>query len=456
MWMACLLLGIAVAATATAAIFDTWPFQGSQADATAAGSPEITPSPSSNPGSSNDESSGGSDEPTVEPQPTPDPKPEPEPDAEFTILAAGDVLLHIPVTASARKGNGYDFLPLLAGIDSWVQGADLALCHMEIPVAPEGQRPSGYPMFGAPRQIVPDLAKQGWDGCSLASNHTVDKGWAGIETTVHEFEEAGLGYVGASISEHQQSVPQIYELERSGQRIRVAHLSVTYGTNGLPIPAGKPWSVDLIDADRIIAQATEARTAGADLVLVSVHAGTEYRIAPTDQQLELAQELADSGVVDLYIGHHAHISQPMTRLDGGPRDEGMWVAYGLGNMLSNQSSACCVVGSESGLMMIANVVKPADGPARVAEIRWQGITVDLRAGHRVFPFAGNLKSGTTTLSAQEMKTRRERVASAVGDDVREIKRAPKPTGPAPTVLPRDIGEDSASGDDEDDGAEEAA
>lgn len=368
--------------------------------------------------------------------PRPDPEPEPQPDATFTILAGGDILTHEPVNNSARTGQSYDYAPLLAGIDQWVQGADLALCHLEVPVAPEGTAPSGYPMFGAPREIVADIAKQGWDGCSTASNHSVDRGWDGIVATADAMDEHGLGFVGTSVSKKQQRQAQQYVLGREGQRITVAHVAATYGTNGLPVPSGREWSVDLIDTAQLLKQAERARDDGADLVLVSLHFGQEYRIEPTAQQLEVAQELADSGLVDMVIGHHAHISQPMTKLPGGPDGQGMWVAYGLGNMISNQDASCCVAGTESGLLMIATVVKPADQPARVVDLQWQGVTVDRRGGHRLFPFASNLKKGAGTLSSAEMQVRRERVQSAVGDEMDELREPPTPTGPTPQVVPR--------------------
>ena len=99
------------------------------------------------------------------------PTPTPEPDAEFTIAAAGDVLPHLPVLRSARLADGsYDLSPLLAPVDPWVRGADLALCHLEVPVAPSGVAPSGYPLFGTDPAVVQALRDQGWDGCSTAAN----------------------------------------------------------------------------------------------------------------------------------------------------------------------------------------------------------------------------------------------------------------------------------------------
>lgn len=284
--------------------------------------------------------------------PAPSPTPTPEP-AVFTILGAGDVLLHKAVTGSATTDGVTDYSAVLSGIDAWVQGADLALCHLETPVVPPGEEVSSYPLFGVPPQIVVDLREQGWDGCSTASNHSIDRGVNGLVATLDAFDAAGLGHVGTARSAVEAGEPQLYVLEREDRTLTVAHLSVTYGLNGLVLPADAPWAVTMLDPEATIQRATAARAAGADLVVVSVHDGTEYRTEPTQSQRAVTQALAASGVVDLVLGHHAHVPQPIEHLAGGPEGSGMWVAFGLGNLVSNQSADCCSVASTNGLMVTA-------------------------------------------------------------------------------------------------------
>lgn len=375
---------------------------------------------------------------------TPEPPPPPPPDVELTVVAAGDVLTHHPVNASARAGDGYDFTPLFAAMQPWVAGADLALCHMEVPVAPAGTAPSGYPMFGAPAEIVTALRDGGWDGCSTASNHSVDRGRAGIEATLDAFDAAGLGHVGTARTAGEAARAQVYELTRPGGTVRVAHLATTYGTNGIPVPADAPWSVTTpVDTEAIVADAKRARDEGADVVLVSVHCCVEYVSDPTDEQQRIATELATSGVVDLLIGHHAHVPQPVVRLDGGPGGDGMWVAYGLGNYVSNQGAHCCSARTDSGLLLTATLHKPADGgpdeggPARVTGVEWTAVTVDRGSGHRVEPMPSTaLEAGVGGLGPAETRARWERVAQVVGDESPERTSPPAPTGPGPVVVPR--------------------
>lgn len=369
---------------------------------------------------------------TPEPAPTPEPEPEP---AVFTILAGGDVLPHEWVHISARTADGYDFSPLLAGIDDWVASADLALCHLEVPFTPAGQKVSGYPMFGASPLLADDLVDQGWDGCSTASNHSVDRAYAGVETTLDRLDAVGLGHVGTARSAEEADAPQLYDVTVDGQVTRVAHLAATYGLNGLPMPAQQPWAVQLIDVDQLVDQARAARADGADLVIVSVHAGNEYQPVPTDQQVEVAESLAGSGLVDLMIGHHAHVPQPMALLPGGPDGAGMWTAYGLGNMISNQDTECCVPQTDSGLLLTATVEHTAGEAARVTGAEWTAITVDRKAGH-VMHVLPEIPDGAGTLSAGAVADRYDRVRDVVAGSAPERTAPPEPTATV-EVLPRD-------------------
>ncbi len=114
---------------------------------------------------------------------------------------------------------------------------------------------------------------------------------------------------------------------------KVAQLSYTYATNGIPLPQGQPWAVNLIDQKKIIADARSARAAGADVVVVSVHWGTEWQQEPDEQQRTLARALTASRTagrpdIDLILGTHAHVPQAYEKVNG------TWVVYGMGDQLA--------------------------------------------------------------------------------------------------------------------------
>lgn len=137
----------------------------------------------------------------------------------------------------------------------------------------------------------------------------------------------------------------------------------------------------LRSVDDIIADATRARAAGADLVVLSMHWGTEYVSEPIEEQTTIANQLAASGAVDLVFGNHSHVPEPVTRLDGGPDGQSMWVVWSMGNMISGQTIESHGYRVLAGLMTTATVEVPAQGPAHVTNLEWTTVTQDDRTDH---------------------------------------------------------------------------
>ena len=135
----------------------------------------------------------------------------------------------------------------------------------------------------------------------------------------------------------------------------VAHLDYTYGTNGIPVPAGQPWLVNLIDLDRILADAHAARAAGAEVVVVEMHWGIENQSAPTPEQRLQAGVLADSPDIDLIIGQHVHVVQ------AAERHGTKYVVYGTGNFLSNQGPPTTPTASNDGVIVTVRFDEQPDG-----------------------------------------------------------------------------------------------
>ncbi|WFB11904.1 CapA family protein [Streptomyces sp. LX-29] len=250
---------------------------------------------------------------------------------DFTLLATGDLLVHASVIRQARAdagGEGYDFRRMLAGAQPLVSEADLAICHMETVYGADGGPFTGYPAFKTPPQLAQSVRDTGYDSCSTASNHTLDAGAEGVRRTLDAMDRAGLRHAGTARSAGERD----WTLLKAGDA-EIAHLAYTYGTNGIPVPEGRPWLVNLIDPERIVRDARAARRAGADVVVVSLHWGTEWQRAPDELQLSVARELTastDRGHrdIDLIIGTHAHVPQAYEKVNG------VWVVYGMGDQIA--------------------------------------------------------------------------------------------------------------------------
>ena len=274
---------------------------------------------------------------------------------ELDIAASGDILLHGPIVrAGFDSATGrYDFRPMLRAVRPVVRRADLAVCHVETPIG--AGAPTGYPRFNAPAALAQAIRWAGFDVCSTASNHSVDKGATGIASTLRALRRAGVRATGTART--RSEARRILVIEVRG--VKIAFLAYTYGTNGLPVP--KPWSVNVVSRARIVRDAARARRRGADLVLANFHWGDEYVHAPNAQQRALARYLLRRRVVDAIVGQHAHVVQPIRRLFG------RFVVFGEGNLLSNQTAACCSRGSQDGLIAILRV-RAKDGKARVERV----------------------------------------------------------------------------------------
>jgi hypothetical protein len=338
------------------------------------------------------------------------PSPPSPPIRTATIAVSGDILVHDTVWESAdRLGprRTLDFAPMLAPLQPALSAADLAICHLETPLAPPGGPFQGYPVFSAPPQVATALASTGYDACSTASNHSVDQGHEGVARTLDVLDAAGLIHTGTARSPEEAAAPVM--LDAAG--IQVAWLSYTYGTNGIPVDADKPWSVNIIDVKTIRKQARDARAAGADAVILALHWGTEYTHEPTPEQLKIARRLTRSGQLTLIYGHHAHVVQPIRKVNG------TWVVFGLGNLLAGQGDTA--PGVNDGMIAEFELTQRGNAPATVAtKPRYRPTCIDSAdpAGEfRVYDIADALTDPSTDEQTRaELLAARRRTYAAVG------------------------------------------
>ncbi len=294
-----------------------------------------------------------------------------EPARSFTIAAAGDVLIHGAVARKAAEyagGAGYDFAPMMLPIEPWIGEADFAICHLEGTLSPTNNNLAYYPVFNAPHEVADAIAAAGYDTCSVTGNHALDRGWTGIVETLDVLDAAGVRHDGAARSEEER-LPGLYDVNG----VSVAHMAYSYGYNGFAKPAGRPWAVNSLDADLILSDAAWARAQGAEFVVLSLHWGQEYQVMPTTQQEALAELLLASPDVDLILGSHVHVIQPIDRIGDKV------VVYGMGNHLSNQNSSYgpTYYGTEDGVVVHITATEQPDGRFLTTEVQFTPTWVEL-------------------------------------------------------------------------------
>lgn len=294
-----------------------------------------------------------------------------------TIAMSGDVLLHPQLIEQARQdaGNdstatvdGMDFFPMLADERKYVQSADIGICHLETPLADPAGPFENYPAFSVPPQVLPALKKTGYDACSTASNHTIDQGTDGLNRTLDDLDAAGLVHDGSYRTSADSQIPVVINTPNG----RVGFISVAYGFNGNE--PDEAWQVNTIDVDAIKAKARLARQAGADLVVVAMHAGEEYESTPNLEQKNTAKVLLADPDIDLVYGHHAHVVQPMEKING------KWAIYGLGNNIAAQLGSA--PGVQQGLLVRVQFSQDTAGQWTTSDVAWVASYQDVGAPYR--------------------------------------------------------------------------
>lgn len=248
----------------------------------------------------------------------------------ISLGAIGDILIHDWVYNDAQTNNSYDFNPMFQHISSILQQPDVLLANQETILGGKEFGISSYPLFNSPQEVGDALLQAGVDIVSTANNHSLDKGEKGLIASLDYMDKIGLPHVGTYRNpEDKQSLVIV---NKNG--IKIAYLSYTYGTNGIPIPKGKDFLVNLIDREAMKKEIHHARKE-ADIVVMSIHWGNEYQRFPTAEQKELGQYLINEGT-DIIFGHHPHVLQPMEWLKAADGRDAL-VVYSLGNFLSGQN-----------------------------------------------------------------------------------------------------------------------
>ena len=261
----------------------------------------------------------------------------PKEDIHIKMSAIGDIMCHNSQYKDAynSKTGTYNFSYVFEDIKEYISSADIAIGNLETTFAGKQKGYSNYPRFNTPEQLATDLKEFGIDVLSTANNHCMDTNYAGLVSTLKYLDEAGIDHTGTSETREEQK--EILVKDVNG--IKIAFLSFTYGTNGIPVPSDKSFSVNLIDDKLILEQIELAKKQSPDLICVNMHWGIEYQTKQNIEQERLTNLLFQNGV-DIILGSHPHVLQPMEKkmvtLEDGTTKE-CFVIYSLGNFMSGQT-----------------------------------------------------------------------------------------------------------------------
>lgn len=273
------------------------------------------------------------------------------------LLFVGDAMQHQAQLDVARQlggGKGYDYSGCFTYIAPTVTEADYAVCNLEVPLG-GGPDYTGYPCFSAPDSYAVALKDAGFDMFLTANNHCLDRRDRAARRTLAALDSLGIDHVGTfhDSADRECKVPFIKDING----IKIGFLNYTYGTNGIEPREGA--EIALIEKPRMAKEIRRTREAGAEIVVVAIHWGVEYVLLPNRNQEDIADFLVDQGV-DLIIGGHPHVIQPMKVVRNEKEQKDVLVVYSLGNFISNMKTA----DTRGGALVRARVERGPDGKAR--------------------------------------------------------------------------------------------
>lgn len=253
---------------------------------------------------------------------------------DATLISVGDIMGHTLQLKAAKTSDGYDFAPQLEHISSAISSRDLAIANLETVFAGKERRYSGANMiFNTPDNLAQSIKDAGFDILTTANNHTLDRGFSGVERTLDLLDELEIDHTGSY--RNQEESQEILVKEVNG--ISFAFLSYSYSTNGWPIPEEHPYAINMIDEAKIIEDIHKAK-ALADFVIIGVHWGLEYHLNENHHQSDLAKIMFYEGA-DIILGTHPHVLQPfehMEMVDRSGVNKDKFIIYSQGNFLSGQ------------------------------------------------------------------------------------------------------------------------
>ena len=334
------------------------------------------------------------------------------PPARVTLLFAGDMMAHSPQLAAARRKKGYDFGPSFAAVAPLIRSADLAAANLETTLGGGKGGYTGYPCFSTPDEYADAVKGAGIDVLTTANNHCMDRRFPGLKRTVEQLTQKGFSTCGTyAASADRESV-----LIREVNGLKIAFLSWTYGTNGIPVAEDKKWSVALLNPFNAVSEdMARARALSPDFIVALPHIGTEYALTPPRHVTAFVEKLLAQGA-NAVIASHPHVVQPFElRVPVSADRPPALIAWSMGNFISNQRQAPRDMGVMARLTLersgdVTRIVSADVVPTWVQTRTSKGARVS-----RVLPLTQALRSPARfQISAADLKRLKEAHADFTG------------------------------------------
>lgn len=375
--------------------------------------------------------------------------PKPVKVSSATVLSTGDIMVHEPQLTGAKVPGKeeWDFGAFFKEVDTYFKDVDFSVANLETTFAGnDGRIFSGYPIFNTPDSLIDAIKESGLSMVLTANNHCYDTGTTGLKRTQQVLVEKGVLYNGTRLTTY---APVYTVREING--IRIGMVSYTYETgrvNGLKSINGlvvKEENTELINSftygklDEFYAEVDTViegmKKEGAQAVVFYMHWGDEYQTTENSWQNRIAQTLCDKGV-DIIIGGHPHVIQPMELLKSEDGKHQTICLYSAGNAVSNQRQermvSCPSGHTEDGLLFYYTLDKYSDGKVVISDVDIIPTWVDKYPGgggyqYTIYPLEkatdGAKKYELSSSSAARAQRSYERTKAIVAEGLTECQKA---------------------------------
>jgi len=299
-----------------------------------------------------------------------------------SLAIVGDLMCHSQQFESAKKDSGYDFKPTFASVKKYLETADFAFGNLETVTAGAAVKFTGYPMFNSPVEYLDAAKDAGFDVLTNANNHSLDRGFNGVQKTIEELDKRSILHTGTARTINERNTPLI--VRKNDTKLGV--LAYTYGTNGIKIPEGKEYCVNLIDTVQIKIDIAKSKAAGANAVLVFVHWGIEYQRFGNDTQKMLEGFIHKNGAL-LVLGSHPHVLQPSSVPNSNLKSG--FTIFSLGNFISAQRKQYTDCGIILRLKLIKNI---GTGEVSINNVDYIPTYVSTQNGFRILSVSDAVKA----------------------------------------------------------------
>jgi poly-gamma-glutamate capsule biosynthesis protein CapA/YwtB (metallophosphatase superfamily) len=265
------------------------------------------------------------------------------------LIFVGDIMGHdsqIAASIDQQTGN-YDYNSVFEKVAPIFEKSDFTIANLEVTLA--GPPYKGYPQFSSPDELAVACKKNGIDVLVTANNHSCDRRKSGIIRTIDVLDSLAILHTGTFRDSLEKIEKNLLLIEKGN--IKIGLLNYTYGTNGIPVPS--PTIVNTSDWIAMAKDIETSKLANLDKLIIFIHWGQEYQSQPSDDQVKLADFLFKKGA-DIIIGSHPHVLQKMEYQQKSDTTEEKFIAYSLGNFVSNQRDRKRDGGALASLTLVKN------------------------------------------------------------------------------------------------------